>query len=82
MSKTRIAKYIPADTNRGFHDGRKLGNRAVEKVPYGVGLTTGIGFGIVEGIVGALAAPTNCLIGLGTRAIRAVGVGCRAAHDE
>jgi hypothetical protein len=86
MSKTKIAVYIPADTKRGFDDGRKLGNRAVEKVPYGIGVGAGFGYGVVEGVVNVLAAPANCLIGvglcLGARAARTLGHASRSENQN
>ena len=57
----RIAESVPAETKRGFDDGRQAGNNAVEAVPYGVGVVAGFVFGVGESIVNAAEYPVQCL---------------------
>jgi hypothetical protein len=61
----KAAKYVPTATRCGFKDGRKMGNNAIENLPYVVGAVTGFTFGASEAIIELAAKPTNALFGLG-----------------
>jgi hypothetical protein len=69
------AKYVPEDTKKGFKVGRKMGNDAVEAIPYAAGVAAGVSFGVSEAIVGAVATPAKVLFGLG------VGLGSWVHHQ-
>ena len=71
----KIGEHIPEATARGFKDGRKVGNDAVEAIPYAVGAAAGFSFGVSEAIVELAAKPTNALFGLG------VGLGSWVHHQ-
>jgi len=78
-----IVTHISDDTKRGFREGRSAGKDLIQNgIPYVAGETIGIGFGVVEGVVGLLAKPTQALFGLGIRmgswAAHTVGHGSRS----
>jgi len=83
----KIAERIPETTKEGFRKGRVDGRKFVEHgIPRAVGYGAGFGFGATEAIVGVLAKPANCLVGvglgLGAWAARAIGIGCRGENEE
>jgi len=60
----KVAEHIPADTKRGFSDGRKIGNNAVRALPYAAGLGVGVGFGVAESVIDAASLPVRTVFGL------------------
>ena len=61
----KVVERIPDDSKRGFHDGRQLGHRAVEAIPYAAGAGVGFGFGVSEKLVEVAAAPVRALAAIG-----------------